>query len=103
MKNIERSNSKDDLLRIRIRKDEKEKYVEEAKKLKMTLSQYVLYTMRNQNIEPIVGAQELARQIYATNQALSKIEKDLETPTQNLRDTMTEAIKAVRSLTSKIK
>lgn len=103
MKNTERSNSKDDLLRIRIRKDEKEKYVEDAKKLKMNLSQYILYTMRNQNIEPIVEAQELARKIYATNQALSKIEKDLKTSNQNLRDTMTEAIKAVRSLTSKIK
>ena len=103
MKNTERSNSKDDLLRIRIRKDEKGKYVEDAKKLKMNLSQYILYTMRNQNIEPIVEAQELARKIYATNLALSKIEKDLKTSNQNLRDTMTEAIKAVRSLTSKIK
>ncbi len=59
-------------INIRVSKEDKIKYAQEAEKLGMNLSKYILHLLEHKQVRVLEGGKELAQAIYNLNNTLNK-------------------------------
>lgn len=87
-----RKKLKTNKIQIRISKQQKAEIKSKARKLGISVSDYVLRCTEQCKIN-VVETRELAKEIFELNQHLSDLERCPVIPTRELRDKMSEQIK----------
>lgn len=80
--------NKDTFINVRVTANEKEKYLTEANKLGMTLSEFMLYLLRHRKINMIEGGAEIAKAMYSLNDTLNKCVLYPHIPVKNIEQSI---------------
>ena len=80
--------NKDTFINVRVTAKEKEKYLTEATKLGMALSEFVLYLLRHRKINMIEGGTEIAKAMYNLNDTLNKCVLYPHIPVKNIEQSI---------------
>ncbi|SEH23155.1 plasmid mobilization protein [Selenomonas sp. KH1T6] len=102
MKNNSGKEQKNDMVRIRISEQEKQKILREAEAVGMNLSQYIMHCTRHKQIIIVEGGAQLASEVYRLNQTLNQMIGNPDVPVQALREAATGGLRAIKEQASMI-
>ena len=83
---------KNDVMSIRVTKEDKAKYLTEAAGYGMNLSEYVIYLLNHKAVNIVAGGSEIAKAMYDLNYTLNKSEADSEVSVDELRDSISMCV-----------
>ena len=83
---------KNDVMSIRVTKEDKAKYLTEAAGYGMNLSEYVIYLLKHKAVNIVAGGSEIAKAMYDLNCTLNKSEADSEVSVDELRDSISMCV-----------
>ena len=87
---------KETAINVRISKDEKQKYMEEAQACNMTLSNYVLHILENKKITVIEKGSEIAQAMYDLNETLKKCMNDTKISVEEAQLSVSKSVRKLK-------
>lgn len=87
-----RKNFKDTNINLRVSKEDKLRYAQEAKQLGLDLSKYIMHLLNHKQVKVIEGGKELADAIYNLNNTLNKCISYPSIPVAKIREAVSNDI-----------
>ena len=78
--------AKNDVMSVRVSKEDKTKYSAEAEQYGMNLSEYILYLLNHKEVNVVEGSSELVQAIYDLNCTLEKYGSSSDVSIDELRN-----------------
>ena len=94
---------KNDVMTVRVSKEDKAKYSTEAEKYGMNLSEYILYLLTHREVRVIEGGTNIANAMYDLNCTMSKYHASDEVPVSELKNAMTTCIEKMNRYCENLK
>lgn len=83
---------KNDVMSIRVTKEDKAKYLTEAADYGMNLSEYVIYLLNHKSVNIVAGGSEIVKAMYDLNCTLNKSEADSNVSVDELRNSISMCV-----------
>ena len=83
---------KDTAINIRLTREQKKGYTEEARECNMRLSEYVLHLLKNKKVTVIEHGREIAQAMYELNNTLNKCLQYPNIPVNRTREILSNGI-----------
>lgn len=99
----EHKSVKNEVMTVRVSREEKAKYSAEAHRYGMNLSEYILYLMKHKELKVIEGGANIANAIYDLNCNISKYHENEEVPIMELKKAILTCIKEMNRYCENIK
>lgn len=84
---------KNDVMSIRVTKEDKSKYSTEAQSYGMNLSEYVIYLLNHKAVNIVAGGSEIAKAMYDLNCTLSRFEAESNVSADELRISISTCVR----------
>ena len=94
---------KNDVMTVRVSKEDKVKYSAEAESYGMNLSEYILYLLNHREVKVIEGGANIANAMYDLNCTMSKYRASDEVPVSELKNAMTTCIEEMNRYCENLK
>lgn len=91
-RNGSRKIAKNDVMSIRVSKEDKAKYSKEATDNGMNLSEYILYLLKHKAINVIEHASDIVQAMYDLNCTMNRYSNNEEVPVKELKNAISDCV-----------